>query len=78
MLPGRGGKMLKLILATELNRFLLKMNRIYNVMAKTSVIYLSTWGVPRGKLSIVLFGSVLGDTRRILLAYCLSPLNVLL
>lgn len=65
---GKEKKMLKLILATELNRFLLKMNCIYNVMAKTSVMAMSTGGVPRGRLSIVLFESALGDTRRVLLA----------
>lgn len=37
-------------------------------MAKTSVTAMSTGGVPRGRLSIVLFESALGDTRRILLA----------
>lgn len=69
--------MLKLILTTELNRFRLKMNFIYNVMAKTSVINMSTREVPSGKLSIVLFGSALAGTPRILLAYCVSSLNAL-
>lgn len=37
--------MLKLILAPDEFRFLLKTNFIYNVMAKTSVTNMSTWGV---------------------------------
>lgn len=54
------------------------MNFIYNVMAKTSVTNMSTWGVPRGKLSIVLLKSALGDTWKILPAYCMSSSNVLM
>lgn len=40
------------------------MDFIYSIMAKTSVTNTSTWGVPSGKLPIVLLPSVLGDTRR--------------
>lgn len=55
-------KMLKWILATKLNTFLLKMNFLRDVMAKPSVINKSAQGVPSGKLSIVLLESTLGDT----------------
>lgn len=40
------------------------MDFIYSIMAKTSATNTSTWGVPSGKLPIVLLPSVLGDTRR--------------
>lgn len=40
------------------------MDFIYSIMAKTSATNTSTWGVPSGKLPIVLLASVLGDTRR--------------
>lgn len=40
------------------------MDFIYSIMAKTSATNMSTWGVPSGKLPIVLIASVLGDTRR--------------
>lgn len=69
--------MLKLILAPELCRFFLKMNFIYKVMGKTSVINMSTGGVPSGKLSIVLLKNAL-SIQRMLLAYWESSSNALL
>lgn len=57
--------MMKLILAPDLYRFLLKMNFLSNGMAKTSVINMNPRGVPSGKLSVVLSESALADTGRI-------------